>query len=109
MTIELPKPLATYFAAKNRKDINSMLSTFGEDADVRDEGEDMHGHAAIRGWMEKTTRKYGVNVEVTGLAGTEAQPIVSALVAGNFPGSPATLQYHFSLDNQSIIHLEIGA
>ncbi|NEK55647.1 nuclear transport factor 2 family protein, partial [Rhizobium leguminosarum] len=45
MTIELPKPLATYFTAKNRKDINGMLSAFGEDADVRDEGEDLRGHA----------------------------------------------------------------
>jgi len=109
MTIELPKPLATYFAAKNRKDIDDMLSAFGEDAQVRDEGEDLHGHAAIRDWMEKTTRKYGVTVEVTGLAGTEAQPIVSALVSGNFPGSPATLHYHFTLDGRSIIRLETGA
>jgi hypothetical protein len=109
MTIELPKPVATYFTAKNRKDINGMLSAFGEDADVRDEGEDLRGHAAIRDWMEKTTRKYGVTVEVTGLAGTEAQPIVSALVSGNFPGSPAILRYHFTLDDRSIIRLEIGA
>ncbi|WP_246729989.1 hypothetical protein [Rhizobium ruizarguesonis] len=50
-----------------------------------------------------------MTVEVTGLAGTEAQPIVSALVSGNFPGSPAILRYHFTLGDRSIIRLEIGA
>ncbi len=108
MSIALPKPLAIYFAAKNRKDIDGMLSPFAQDASVRDEGEDMQGHAAIREWMEETTRKYAVSVDPKAISGDVDKPVVSALVAGNFPGSPVTLHYHFALAGDAISHLEIG-
>lgn len=109
MSIELPEPLAIYFAAKNRKDIDGMLAPFARDASVRDEGEDMRGHAAIREWMEKTTRKYGVTVDPREFSGEADRPIVAAHVSGNFPGSPVTLHYHFTLAGGAIAHLEIGA
>jgi ketosteroid isomerase-like protein len=109
MTIDLPKPLAAYFAAKNRKDIEGMLQPFAEDARVRDEGEDMEGHAAIREWMEKTTRKYGVTVEISGVSAESGTVLVTASVSGNFPGSPATLHYRFVLRADAITRLEIGA
>jgi len=109
VNIELPKPLATYYAAKNRKDIDGMLACFAADASVGDEGEDRHGHAEIRGWMEETTRKYGVTVYPKEISGEPDMPVVAALVEGNFPGSPVTLYYHFTLAGGAIIRLEIDA
>lgn len=109
MNIELPKPLATYYAAKNRKDIDGMLACFAADACVRDEGEDRRGHAEIRKWMEETTRKYGVTVDPREVSGEAGRPVVAALVAGNFPGSPITLYYHVTLADDVITHLEIHA
>ena len=102
-------PLDAYFAAKNRKDIEAMLAHFTDDALVKDEGMTHGGRAAIRSWMEETTRKYGVTVEVSGVEGDGDDVRVAALVSGNFPGSPATLHYAFQLSGDRIARLEIGA
>ena len=106
MTIDLPRPIADYFAAKNRHDIDAMLAA---DATVRDEGRTYTGHAAIRSWMEETTRKYRVTVEPTEASSDGQNWRVAALVAGDFPGSPAVLRYRFSLADERIARLEIGA
>jgi hypothetical protein len=107
--VTLPEPLAAYFAAKNRKDIDAMPIPFAEQATVRDEGRERSGHAAIREWMEGTTKKYAVTVEPTGVADKDGRTVVTARVSGNFPGSPAGLRYKFALDARKIVRLEIGS
>jgi hypothetical protein len=109
MTVELPQPLAHYFTAKNRHDIDGMLVPFASDAKVRDEGETHQGSAAIRDWMEATTRKYRVTVEVAEATVNGDAWRVAGIVSGNFPGSPATLHYLFTLAGERIMRLEIGA
>jgi len=109
MSVKLPQPLASYFAAKNRHDIDGMLAPFSSDAEVRDEGETHQGSAAIRDWMEATTRKYRVTVEVAGATVNGEAWRVAGIVSGNFPGSPATLHYHFTLTDDRIARLEIGS
>lgn len=109
MTMKLPQPLVDYFAAKNRHDIDGMLIPFSPNATVRDEGEIHQGAAAIRDWMEATTRKYRVTVEVAGATVDGHAWRVAGIVSGNFPGSPATLHYNFTLADEGITRLEIGA
>jgi hypothetical protein len=109
MTVKLPQPLADYFAAKNRHDIDAMLIPFAPDATVRDEGEIHQGSAAIRDWMDATTRKYRVTVEVTDAKFNGNAWRIAGLVSGNFPGSPATLHYNFTVAEDQIKRLEIGA
>ncbi len=109
MTAELPRPLVDYFAAKNRHDIDGMLMPFSPDATVLDEGETHHGTAAIRDWMEVTTRKYRVTVQIAEAAANGDAWRVAGVVSGNFPGSPATLNYNFTLAGGRIGRLEIGA
>ena len=108
MTTTLPLPLADYFAANNRHDIDAMLAPFAPDAVVKDEGETHVGTEAIRGWMTSTTDKYHAKVEVKeAIAAANAWRIAGA-VSGNFPGSPITLHYNFTLDGDRIAGLEIG-
>ena len=109
MTANLPQPLANYFAAKNRHDIDAMLAPFASDATVKDEGETHRGPAAIRSWMEETTRKYRVTVEVADATVRGDAWRIAGIVSGNFPGSPATLHYVFTLAGDRIARLEIGA
>ena len=108
MSKQLPLPLATYYEAKNQHDINGMLAPFAEDAVVRDEGQEHHGRAAIRSWMEHTTRKYRVTVDVKQIELVDDCLIVSGLVSGDFPGSPAMLRYAFTLSGSKIARLEIA-
>jgi len=108
MTISLPAPVAGYFAAKNRHDIGGMLAPFSAEAEVRDEGRVHAGRAAIRAWMEETTRKYRVTVVPEAAAEEGGRVVVTGLVAGDFPGSPARLTYRFALADGAIAGLEIG-
>lgn len=104
-----PEAIAAYFAAKNKKDIDGMLAAFDANAVVKDEGEEHRGLSAIRAWMEHTTRKYSVSVEIKTVETNQDRTRVGGLVSGNFPGSPALLHYAFTLSGGKIIGLEIGA
>jgi ketosteroid isomerase-like protein len=108
MSAPLPESLETYFTAKNRHDIDAMLAPFAEQAVVKDEGREMRGRAAIREWMEETTRKYRPTVEVGEVAQTDGRTVVTALVSGTFPGSPAQLRFAFTLEDGRIARLDIG-
>ena len=107
MTAQLPQALAQYFAAKNSYDIDGMVAQFDDDASVRDEGREYRGRAAIRAWIEHATRKYRVTVEVKDVARDGGRDIVSGVVSGDFPGSPAGLRYAFTLAGTKITRLEI--
>lgn len=106
--LPLPAPLDAYFAAKNRLDVDGMLACFTPDATVRDDGEDMAGTAAIRAWMAANIGKFRVTADPIGVAARDGDTVVTALVSGNFPGSPAKLRYAFSPTGDRIAALAIG-
>lgn len=108
MTIPLPSPVAAYFLAANRHDIESMLVPFTIDATVQDERKEHAGPATIRAWMVETTQKYRVTVEPIRSDETNGTTTVAALVSGSFPGSPTELRYGFTLSSAGIYRLEIG-
>ena len=109
MSQGLPPPLQRYFAAKNREDIAEALAQFSTSATVRDEGHTHTGHPAIRAWMEETTRKYHDTAEVSDVTVDGDSVRVAALVSGDFPGSPVTLRFTFTLDAGRIASLRIGS
>ncbi|MCB5175234.1 nuclear transport factor 2 family protein [Microvirga lenta] len=108
MSKRLPPPLAAYYEAKNRHDIDAMLAPFAEDAVVKDEGREHRGRADIRSWMKHTTRKYRVTVDVRQVETVDDRMLVSGLVSGDFPGSPAMLRFAFTLSGPKIARLEIA-
>jgi SnoaL-like protein len=108
MTHELPPSLKSYIDAVNQHDVDAMLLAFSKAATVKDEGKTYTGHADIRAWKEETTRKYRATVEVSNVAGTGDTFKIAMLVSGNFPGSPATLYYVFTLDGDLIVGLEVS-
>ncbi len=108
MTIDAPQPILDYYAAKNRHDIDGMLAPFAANAVVVDEKKTYEGRAAIRAWMEETTRKYRVTSEPEALEKKDGQHVVTAKVSGNFPGSPVRLSFRFALAEAQIAGLEIG-
>ena len=108
MTAKLPEPLAAYFAAANDHNIDAMLASFAHDAVVKDEGQTMRGLAAIREWMEETTRKYQPSFAVVDVNETDGKTVVAAKVSGTFPGSPIQIHFRFTLADAKIASLEIG-
>jgi hypothetical protein len=107
MSLDLPTPVSNYFRATNAQDVDAMLSAFADEASVRDEGRDMIGRAAIREWIEDTTRKYRVTLIPIGVRQADERTIVTARVSGTFPGSPIELRYHFTITGEKIGRLEI--
>jgi len=107
MSINLPPPIYAYFSARNSFDADSVLSTFDKSAIVNDEGKDYRGRAEIRAWIEETTRKYRATANPKDARKDGDEIIVSALVSGNFPGSPLLLDHAFTLSGQKIGRLEI--
>jgi hypothetical protein len=108
MSLSLPDPIAAYFGAQNAYDVDAMLAAFAPQARVRDEGQDLTDLAAVRTWIEETTRKYRPLVTPLDIEQVDGLSIVKVRVAGTFPGSPIELRYRFSLEGGLIAGLEIG-
>ena len=107
MSVELPQPIASYFAGQNDHDIHAMLALFAAAAIVKDEGQERRGLAAVQEWMKETTRKYRPAVAVTDVAKTDGKTAVTVRVSGTFPGSPVELRYVLTFAGDKISRLEI--
>jgi hypothetical protein len=56
MSIDLPEPIAAYFAAENGHDAGALARCFTEHAVVQDEGRTFKGLADIKQWKAETKR-----------------------------------------------------
>jgi hypothetical protein len=70
-------------------------------------GAPTRGLAAIKAWKIEARRKYEYTVEPLEAAQRDGKTVVTARVAGNFPGSPVTLAFIFALERDRIASLEI--
>jgi len=107
-SIELPVPIATYFAA-DVADANGVAWCFTEDAVVIDERREHWGRHAIARWKAVATSTYHYTSEPLTADVFGANVSVLARVTGDFPGSPVELQYYFVLAGDKIARLEITA
>jgi hypothetical protein len=103
MTIDLPTVLQRYFEAQNTHDIVAMVACFAPDAAVRDEGRDIRGAEAIRGWKKETSARYRIKAEPLECRIDCGDTVVVVKVMGYFPGSPANLTYRFGLAADGLI------
>jgi hypothetical protein len=107
MAIRLPRPIEIYFDSDQARDVQALATCFAADATVRDEGRTHEGLAATQTWRIEARRTYEYTVELLEAAQRDGTTVVTARVAGNFPGSPATLAYAFELARNQITTLEI--
>ena len=107
MPIHLPGPIEVYFEADTAGDAEALATCFAADATVHDEGRTHEGLAAIKAWKIEARRKYEYTVEPLEGAQRDGKTVVTARVAGNFPGSPVTLTFIFGLEGEKIASLRI--
>ena len=103
----LPSPIAAYLDASNRFDAAAIAQCFTPDAVVRDEGEQYTGPKAIGAWAADAIARYRAHAEPRALDGADGRYRLTALVTGDFPGSPATLAFRFALQGDRIAGLEV--
>jgi len=107
MSIHLPRPIDLYVKAENSGDVEALSECFAPDATVRDEGRTHKGLAAIKEWKAETKKKYNHTVFPLQVAERDAKTVLKARLAGNFPGSPVTLEFSFVLQGGKIASLQI--
>lgn len=107
MDLNLPVPIAIYFAAENQGHTEIAAQCFAPKAVVRDEGQTIEGLAAIKQWQAESKKKHQHTVEPLAFAQKDGKAIVTNRLTGNFPGSPIELDFVFALDDDKIAALEI--
>lgn len=106
MTIHLPKPIATFFAADRTRDPERVAACFTETAIVTDEGRTYHGRDEIRQWIAESSAKYTYTATPFNVNEEDGRTVVTAHLIGNFPGSPVDLRYVFALEGELIAELK---
>jgi hypothetical protein len=74
---------------------------------VSDEGQTLHGLKAIKAWRLETRKKYRHTVEPVAVTARGGTTVVRTRLTGDFPGSPITLDFVFTLEGGKIAALEI--
>jgi hypothetical protein len=105
--IKLPWIIAAFVKAKNDRDVNAVIACFVSDAVVHDEGRKMRGVAAIKEWSDNTDRKYQFIIDPSDIVEGDKETILTATLTGNFPGSPVSLDFHFTIEEDKICALTI--
>ncbi|MDQ0512118.1 hypothetical protein QOZ99_003020 [Angulomicrobium amanitiforme] len=104
----MPKIVKAYFDAEHRNDPDALAGVFSTEAIVKDEGAVHRGPRAIRDWwVAAKERTHHVTAPIE-LAGSDDKVSVRARVSGDFPNSPVTLEFAFTIEQGKIVELEIG-
>ena len=67
----------------------------------------MKGLKAIQAWRLETAKKYQHTLEPVAVSARGDKTVVRTRLTGNFPGSPVTLDFVFTLEGGKIAALEI--
>ena len=106
MNINLPEPIAAYFAAEKLNG-EAVARCFTNRAIVKADGHTYTGLAAIKRWKADAAAKFQYAIEPLSSEQQNGTTVVMSRLTGNFPGSPVTLQFLFRLERGKIASLEI--
>ena len=106
-TIDLPAPVAAYFAA-DTTGAEAVAQCFTDGAVVIDERQEYLGRTAIARWKAEASAKFRYTVDQLGAQVSGNQTTVAGRVTGDFPGSPVDLRYRFTVEGDKIARLEIA-
>ena len=106
---DLPPIVQSYIHASNAHDVESIVSCFSADAVVRDDNATHRGKIGIKRWITTTIEKYKFQFKPLSAEERENKAIVAVQISGFFPGSPVTLDYHFTIANEKIASLIIDS
>ena len=104
-----PPVIQSYIEASNAHDVKGIVDCFTDDAVVRDENAMQHGKIDIGRWAAETIQKYKFQFKPLSADKRGAETILSVEVSGSFPGSPITLDYHFTIAKDKIQSLIIDS
>ncbi|MDR2915153.1 MAG: nuclear transport factor 2 family protein [Tannerella sp.] len=107
MDLKLPKVVSDLLTAQKNYDSDAYADCFSETALVIDEGNEYKGKKAIKDWIEDANQQFKTTMEPTKYSETNSTAILTAVISGNFAGSPIALDYHMETKDNKITRLEI--
>ncbi len=105
--LELPEIIVALLKAQREYDSQAYAEFFTTDAVVHDEGKDYNGKNEIKKWNEATNKKYRITLEPLEFSTNGTESTLTAMVSGNFDGSPAPIKYNFTFEDNKIKTLNI--
>jgi len=106
--MHIPSVVKAYFEADRGENADALAQVFSGEAVVEDEGARHEGVDAICAWWLAAKRKYHHVAEPIESSGAGNEISVLAKVSGQFPNSPATLEFLFTVEQGEIVALRIG-
>jgi len=103
----LPLTVARFVETSNARDVNAFVTCFATDAVVADEGRTHRGLDEVRAWKQESQDRYRYTIDPVRLAKRDGETILTATLAGDFPGSPVELDYEFRIVDDAIETLSI--
>jgi ketosteroid isomerase-like protein len=107
--MKLPPLIQRYIDVSNAHDVESILECFADDAVVCDENATQRGKIDIERWVTTTIEKYKFQFKPLRSQERGNETAVSVQVSGTFPGSPISLDYHFTVADDKIACLTIDS
>src|SRR4051812_48307913 len=107
MPLPLPKPIEVFMSSENTHNTDALAECFASDATVQDQGQTLKGLDAIKAWRLETAKKYRHTLEPVAASARRGKTVVSTKLTGNFPGSPVTVDFVFTIEGGKISALEI--
>ena len=109
MPMKLPPVIQRYIDTSNAHNVKSILECFADNAAVRDENAAHRGKNDIERWITTTIEKYKFQFKPLSSQERDNETVVSVEVSGTFPGSPISLDYHFTITDDKIASLTIDS
>ncbi|EKT61422.1 hypothetical protein [Providencia burhodogranariea] len=103
----MPTVVREYFEADQANDVDALNRIFSHSAIVDDENTLHNGIVEIRTWWLAVKEKYHHFLEPFEVSSAGHISTVLTQVRGNFPNSPVTLKFQFTLENSKVIKLRI--
>jgi hypothetical protein len=105
--MNLPKVVSDFVNGQNNFDSEASANCFSVNGIMLEEGKPYTGRVEIQGLLEETNEKYQSVMKPLEFIEDGTSSVLSAEVSGTFPGSPAVLKFHFTLNNNLIDYLKV--
>ena len=105
MNDTMPAPVRIFMEATNSGNTDHLGPFLAQDAVLRDtpENREITGADAIKKLLRESQKQYAISVTATNVNCTPESVVLTALVSGNFAGSPLAFSYNFAMRG-SMIH-----
>ena len=110
MNDTMPVAVRLFIEATNTGNTDQLGPFLASDAVLRDapENREICGAESIMQFLRESKQLYNLETRAQGVNYSASSVCITAMVSGNFAGSPLTFSYCFTMHGETISHLTIA-